>query len=115
MQLTKLTRWYKYKRNQNNKAMPVMKPLILVLNGPNLNMLGTREPTQYGRETLADLAQGCADSAHTLGLDIEFRQTNHEGELIDWIHAARGRCAGILINPAPGPHLGGHPRRPGCQ
>ena len=81
-----------------------MKPLIAVLNGPNLNMLGTREPSQYGYETLADLAQGCADTAQTLNLDIEFRQTNHEGELIDWIHAARGRCAGIVINPGAWTH-----------
>ena len=84
--------------------MLVMKPLILVLNGPNLNMLGTREPAQYGRETLADLAQSCADTAHANGLEIEFRQTNHEGELIDWIHAARGRCAGIVINPGAWTH-----------
>lgn len=84
--------------------MPAMKPLILVLNGPNLNMLGTREPTQYGHETLADLAQGCADTAHAHGLEIEFRQTNHEGELIDWIHAARSRCAGIVINPGAWTH-----------
>ncbi|RJT90880.1 type II 3-dehydroquinate dehydratase, partial [Arthrobacter frigidicola] len=81
-----------------------MNPLILVLNGPNLNMLGTREPAQYGHETLADLAQSCADTAHGHGLEIEFRQTNHEGELIDWIHAARGRCAGIVINPGAWTH-----------
>jgi len=81
-----------------------MTPRILVLNGPNLNLLGTREPEQYGRETLADLANSCADSARELGLDIEFRQTNHEGELIDWIHAARGRCAGIVINPGAWTH-----------
>ncbi|MGG5288982.1 type II 3-dehydroquinate dehydratase [Pseudomonas shirazensis] len=81
-----------------------MTPRILVLNGPNLNLLGTREPEQYGRETLADLANSCADSARDMGLDIEFRQTNHEGELIDWIHAARGRCAGIVINPGAWTH-----------
>lgn len=81
-----------------------MTPRILVLNGPNLNLLGTREPDQYGRETLADLAQGCADCAQALDLQIEFRQTNHEGELIDWIHAARGRCVGILINPGAWTH-----------
>ncbi|QCI12024.1 type II 3-dehydroquinate dehydratase [Pseudomonas putida] len=81
-----------------------MKPLILVLNGPNLNMLGTREPGQYGHETLADLGQRCAVAAQTHGLEIEFRQTNHEGELIDWIHAARARCAGILINPGAWTH-----------
>jgi 3-dehydroquinate dehydratase-2 len=84
--------------------MSAMKPLILVLNGPNLNLLGTREPTQYGHETLADLAQGCADTAQAQCLQIEFRQTNHEGELIDWIHAARGRCAGILITPGAWTH-----------
>ncbi len=81
-----------------------MTPRILVLNGPNLNLLGTREPTQYGHETLADLARLCAASAAELGLELEFRQTNHEGELLDWIHAARGRCHGILINPAAWTH-----------
>ncbi|HGM5580529.1 TPA: type II 3-dehydroquinate dehydratase [Pseudomonas putida] len=77
---------------------------ILVLNGPNLNLLGSREPGHYGRETLADLANLCAASARELGLETEFRQTNHEGELIDWIHGARGRCAGILINPGAWTH-----------
>nr|WP_314872273.1 type II 3-dehydroquinate dehydratase [uncultured Pseudomonas sp.] len=81
-----------------------MTPRILVLNGPNLNLLGTREPEQYGRETLADLANSCADSARDLGLEIEFRQTNHEGELIDWIHAARSRCVGVVINPGAWTH-----------
>ncbi|MBH3338124.1 type II 3-dehydroquinate dehydratase [Pseudomonas mendocina] len=81
-----------------------MTPCILVLNGPNLNMLGTREPATYGHETLADISQLCADTAAEHGLTIEFRQTNHEGELLDWIHAARGRCAGILINPAAWTH-----------
>ncbi|MDH0647853.1 type II 3-dehydroquinate dehydratase [Pseudomonas sp. GD03858] len=81
-----------------------MTPRILVLNGPNLNLLGSREPTQYGHETLADLAQLCAHSARETGLELEFRQTNHEGELLDWIHAARGRCHGILINPAAWTH-----------
>jgi 3-dehydroquinate dehydratase-2 len=65
-----------------------MTPRILVLNGPNLNLLGTREPAQYGHETLADLANLCRHCpAH--GLELEFRQTNHEGELLDWIHAAQ--------------------------
>lgn len=81
-----------------------MTPRILVLNGPNLNLLGTREPAQYGHETLADLANLCATNAAELGLELEFRQTNHEGELLDWIHAARGRCHGILINPAAWTH-----------
>lgn len=77
---------------------------ILVLNGPNLNLLGTREPATYGYETLADIAQLCADTAAECGLTLEFRQTNHEGELLEWIHAARGRCAGIVINPAAWTH-----------
>lgn len=81
-----------------------MTPCILVLNGPNLNLLGTREPATYGHETLADISRLCADTAAEHGLKIEFRQTNHEGELLDWIHAARGRCAGILINPAAWTH-----------
>jgi 3-dehydroquinate dehydratase-2 len=81
-----------------------MSPCILVLNGPNLNLLGTREPATYGHETLADISRLCADSAAECGLEIEFRQTNHEGELLDWIHKARGRCAGILINPAAWTH-----------
>ncbi|HCP29196.1 type II 3-dehydroquinate dehydratase [Pseudomonas fulva] len=81
-----------------------MTPRILVLNGPNLNLLGTREPDQYGRETFSDLANSCGASARDLGLDIEFRQTNHEGELIEWIHAARSRCAGIVINPGAWTH-----------
>lgn len=81
-----------------------MTRTILVLNGPNLNMLGTREPETYGNETLADIADLCQRSAAQHGLLIEFRQTNNEGELIDWIHKARGRCAGILINPAAWTH-----------
>ena len=81
-----------------------MTPCILVLNGPNLNLLGTREPATSGHETLADISRLCVDTAAEHGLKIEFRQTNHEGELLDWIHAARGRCAGILINPAAWTH-----------
>ncbi|MDR8017104.1 type II 3-dehydroquinate dehydratase [Ectopseudomonas guguanensis] len=81
-----------------------MTPCILILNGPNLNLLGTREPATYGHETLADISKLCADTAAEQGLAIEFRQTNHEGEVLDWIHTARGRCAGILINPAAWTH-----------
>jgi len=81
-----------------------MTNTILVLNGPNLNMLGTREPATYGKETLADIAELCRNTGQRLGLEVDFRQTNHEGELIDWIHQARGRCAGILINPAAWTH-----------
>ncbi|MDV7212928.1 type II 3-dehydroquinate dehydratase [Azotobacter beijerinckii] len=81
-----------------------MTHTVLVLNGPNLNLLGTREPATYGRETLADIAELCARTAEECSLSVEFRQTNHEGELIEWIHLARGRCAGILINPAAWTH-----------
>ena len=72
---------------------------ILILNGPNLNLLGQREPHIYGHETLADVEEACADRAEEHGMRIDLRQSNHEGELIDWIHAARGRVAGIIINP----------------
>jgi len=81
-----------------------MSPIVLVLNGPNLNLLGTREPATYGHETLADISALCGRAAEEFGLTVEFRQTNHEGELLDWIHAARGRCAGIVINPAAWTH-----------
>lgn len=81
-----------------------MPRTLLVLNGPNLNMLGTREPANYGHETLADIAELCSRTATAHGLQCEFRQTNHEGELITWIHQARGRCAGIVINPAAWTH-----------
>ncbi len=73
---------------------------ILVLNGPNLNLLGTREPSIYGRDSLADIEAACRARAEALKLGLEFRQSNHEGELIDWVQAARGRIAGIVINPA---------------
>jgi 3-dehydroquinate dehydratase-2 len=75
-------------------------PLIAVLNGPNLNMLGLRQPDIYGVTTLDDIEQLCAETAEQLGLAIDFRQTNGEGELISWVHECRGRAAGIVINPA---------------
>ena len=77
---------------------------ILILNGPNLNLLGTREPATYGHETLADVEALCQARADELGLQVAFKQTNHEGQLIDWVHEARGRCAGIVINPAAWTH-----------
>ncbi|AOK32340.1 3-dehydroquinate dehydratase [Burkholderia singularis] len=76
------------------------KPKVLVLNGPNLNLLGTREPHIYGSQTLQDVERLCADVAHTLGLALEFRQSNAEHQLIDWLHEARERVQGIVINPA---------------
>jgi len=76
----------------------VAKP-IFILNGPNLNLLGMRQPEIYGRETLEDVADACAALAEDLGLSIRFHQSNHEGQIIDWIHAARGEGAGIVINP----------------
>lgn len=72
---------------------------ILLLHGPNLNLLGTREPEIYGTATLSDHVERARRAAVGLGLDIEDHQSNHEGELIDHIHRARGRCAGIIINP----------------
>jgi 3-dehydroquinate dehydratase-2 len=74
--------------------------LIAVLNGPNLNMLGTREPEKYGTATLDDVEALCAETAEELGLAIDFRQTNTEGELVAWIQECRGHAAGIVINPA---------------
>jgi len=81
-----------------------MPRTVLVLNGPNLNMLGTREPATYGHETLADIADLCRRTGSELDLTVEFEQTNHEGQLIDWIHQARGRCAAIVINPGAWTH-----------
>ena len=74
--------------------------LVAVLNGPNLNMLGTREPEKYGTATLDDVETLCAEAAEDLGLAIDFRQTNSEGELVTWIQECRGRAEGIVINPA---------------
>jgi 3-dehydroquinate dehydratase-2 len=73
---------------------------ILVVNGPNLNLLGQREPEIYGRETLGDIAQAVMARAEALGLNLDFRQSNHEGELIAWIQKARDSARAIIINPA---------------
>jgi 3-dehydroquinate dehydratase-2 len=73
-------------------------PTILILNGPNLNMLGVRQPEVYGRETLGDIEVACRERASELDLELDFRQTNHEGELVEWIHEARGTAEGIVIN-----------------
>jgi 3-dehydroquinate dehydratase-2 len=76
------------------------QPLIFVLNGPSLNLLGTREPEIYGSQTLDDIAALLEDKAKGLGLSIDLRQSNHEGHLIDWLHEAQSRAAkAVLINP----------------
>lgn len=72
---------------------------ILVLNGPNLNLLGSRQPEIYGKESLADIELACRAHAKGMGLGLEFRQSNHEGQLVDWIQEARGKSAGLVINP----------------
>lgn len=79
--------------------MPATLKPILVLNGPNLNLLGKREPEIYGHETLADVELLCEATAQTLGLTAVCRQSNREYELIDWIHDARDTAAAIVINP----------------
>ncbi len=76
------------------------RPLVAVLNGPNLNMLGLRQPELYGAATLDDVEQLCAETGDQFGLAIDFRQTNGEGELVSWVQECRGRAAGIVINPA---------------
>ena len=79
-------------------------PLIAVLNGPNLNMLGLRQPEVYGSATLDDVEQLCAETAEGLGLAIDFRQTNSEGEYVGWIHDAHGDADGVVVNPGAWSH-----------
>ncbi len=76
-----------------------MKP-VYVINGPNLNLLGTREPRLYGADTLADLHKRLDARAEKLGLTIDFRQSNHEGALIDWVQESRERGSGLIVNAA---------------
>ncbi len=75
-------------------------PLIVILNGPNLNLLGQREPEIYGHATLAEIDQMCARTAGGLGLTVECHQSNHEGALVTLVQEARGRSHGLIINPA---------------
>ncbi len=77
-----------------------MSRIVYILNGPNLNLLGKRQPDIYGHETLADIEADCRKVAAELSLEIAFHQSNREYEIIDWIHAARERAGGIVINPA---------------
>ncbi|MBV9561973.1 MAG: type II 3-dehydroquinate dehydratase [Bradyrhizobium sp.] len=73
-------------------------PTIFILNGPNLNLLGVREPATYGYDTLGDVEERCQTRAAAHGLSVEFRQTNHEGQLVDWIQEARESADGIILN-----------------
>lgn len=73
---------------------------VYVLNGPNLNLLGQREPERYGSASLEDVRTLCEETAEGLGLTVDFRQSNHEGTLVDWIQEARGAASGIILNPA---------------
>ena len=78
-----------------------MSQTIHVLNGPNMNLLGTREPEKYGNASLADVEKLCRETAGHFGLEVVFRQSNHEGELVDWIQEAQTKkAAGLIINPA---------------
>jgi 3-dehydroquinate dehydratase II len=78
-----------------------MSKTVYVLNGPNLNLLGTREPHIYGRSTLADVEKLCQATAQRHGLTVVFRQSNHEGQIVDWIQEARAeKAAGLVLNPA---------------
>ncbi|MGB3337679.1 MAG: type II 3-dehydroquinate dehydratase [Devosia sp.] len=77
-----------------------MAKRVLVLNGPNLNLLGTREPDIYGAATLKDIETLCKQTGEAAGLTVDFRQSNHEGELVTWIQDARNSADAILINPA---------------
>ena len=77
-----------------------MQMKILILNGPNLNMLGLREPGIYGNQTLDDIKSLCLEAAQNLDQTIDFRQSNHEGELVEWIHDAREGFDGLIINAA---------------
>ncbi|MGB0662609.1 MAG: type II 3-dehydroquinate dehydratase [Pontibacterium sp.] len=77
-----------------------MSNIVYVLNGPNLNLLGTRQPEVYGYETLADVQAKIENKAKEYGFEIKFFQSNHEGQIIDWIHEARQEAKAIIINPA---------------
>ena len=77
-----------------------MQKLVYILNGPNLNLLGQRQPELYGAATLADVEMSCSELAGSLGLACKLMQSNHEGQLVDWIHEARSKAAAIIINPA---------------
>ena len=76
-----------------------MSRLVYIINGPNINLLGKRQPHIYGHETLADVERDCRALANSLKLDLKFHQTNREYEIIDWVHEARETAVGLIINP----------------
>jgi 3-dehydroquinate dehydratase-2 len=84
--------------SQRSTQGETMARRILLLNGPNLNLLGTREPGIYGRVTLAELDAMCRAEGERLGLDVTCRQSNHEGELVTWLQEVAGRFAGVIVN-----------------
>lgn len=85
------------------------QPLVMVLNGPNLNLLGSREPHIYGHETLDDIAERLEAQAAALGLALDVRQSNHEGHIVDWLHEAGARGAlAVLLNAGALTHVGCH-------
>ncbi len=77
-----------------------MSKLIYILNGPNLNLLGKRQPEIYGHDTLEDVERNCTAVGVEFGLEVKLLQSNYEGQIVDWIHEAREKAAGIIINPA---------------
>jgi 3-dehydroquinate dehydratase II len=90
----------KLRRTADALEPPAMSRLVFILNGPNLNLLGKRQPQIYGHETLADVEADCRKLAAELGVEIRFHQSNREYEIIDWVHEAREVAGGIVINPA---------------
>ena len=87
-------------RDRGVITLPAMSDTLYVLNGPNLNLLGVREPHLYGRTSLPEVEQKCRAVCKELGFACEFRQSNHEGVLVDWVQEAREESAGLVINPA---------------
>jgi 3-dehydroquinate dehydratase II len=83
---------------RREQAAEARLPIVFILNGPNLNLLGVREPATYGYDTLGDVEQRCLARANALDLQIDFRQTNHEGQMVDWIQEARESADGIILN-----------------
>ena len=84
--------------NYETSLKDIMTNKVLILNGPNLNLLGTRQPEHYGSETLADIEEACAFRARDLGLITDFRQSTTEGEIVDWIQLSRGKFVCIILN-----------------